>query len=828
MHMQPPAHMTSYHPSEFTNPPGNMPMQAAAVAPAMFRRQMMYNRPNTFAPYRPAYEPQPWGGPPGPQPILHQPQRPEGIQNYHYQPAFPQQNPNVPREVIQAGTYRQTPEVGRQREAQPAPSTINTGGICNTGTVGTSEAIPGASRPGTAPGPPDAGNGKWADGPVTPVHVPEAERSKERHSSRLETQKTHLSTILKEAVEKAFTRGILEGHSRLFSEISRELCESKTIFGFPATLPEGKTTEEIVKIVFDSLGALFKRCPPVEDHPGVKLTRKWLESKLHLDAQRVLSSTNGAQPSRANSFATGIQTSDTETALQHTQATGDAKSPKRGNKDGTAKTPRSSGKSQGGKRNKRKSADFTILGEAAQYEYEGKRSTSYKCSDNQTRILSPEIAKELMQREQANNSTGTDSTTVTPSPHTNTNSKRKSVSNGGQASASKKIKTTHSSDQTTVTHAYSGASGIVNPLDLSLAPGNEKQIAGGEPVQGHKFQEYMDNLSQASSSNSLHTTAAGAKPDNVVVSPQQELQQKQMIAPGPNNETFSSLNVDDLFDWNLFEAEMGYDSIQQDESTEREPAPAPAQEKSDVTATAPEKQPTINSKEKRIKELIQMDKGLPFGLIEDFMIPKAGSIYGVVRDAVLRNDFTDQSHLLFDSECRKAAKAEYDTHVHEQLGVAATDVPEWDASVRNAEKRHNKMQRRIEEEKAAAERRREAEARLEAEKRKTDLEDQEIAAALTKAMEEPNTETIPVVDTQEPQPAATIANAPVVQDTAYVTENDPLFQDPGSVDATGLCHGAVGENNGNEVEDDFDFMARQQFEANELGDMAWLNEDIFS
>ncbi|KAK2612826.1 hypothetical protein QQS21_001106 [Conoideocrella luteorostrata] len=102
-------------------------------------------------------------------------------------------------------------------------------------------------------------------------------------------------------------------------------------------------------------------------------------------------------------------------------------------------------------------------------------------------------------------------------------------------------------------------------------------------------------------------------------------------------------------------------------------------------------------REERVKELIKLDNSMPHSLISEFMSPSRGSIYGAVREAAERNDFVDQSHLLFSSYNRKTAMKEYDNHSREQFQISSTDYPEWDQSVRNAAKRARKKQRRVDE-----------------------------------------------------------------------------------------------------------------------------------
>lgn len=123
----------------------------------------------------------------------------------------------------------------------------------------------------------------------------------------------------------------------------------------------------------------------------------------------------------------------------------------------------------------------------------------------------------------------------------------------------------------------------------------------------------------------------------------------------------------------------------------------------DGGATEESEQPDDPSR-RRVKELIRLDNGMPHSLIRDFMNPRAESIYSAVREAVDRMDLSDQSHLLFDRDCRRVAMKEYDCHSRQQFQISPEDHPEWNPVVRNAEKRARKKLRRLEERKAEEER----------------------------------------------------------------------------------------------------------------------------
>ncbi|GAB0139830.1 hypothetical protein EsHS_00000469 [Epichloe bromicola] len=107
---------------------------------------------------------------------------------------------------------------------------------------------------------------------------------------------------------------------------------------------------------------------------------------------------------------------------------------------------------------------------------------------------------------------------------------------------------------------------------------------------------------------------------------------------------------------------------------------------------------------RRVKELIRLDNGMPHSLIRDFMKPRAESIYSAVREAADRMDLADQSHLLFDRDCRRVAMKEYDCHSRQQFQITPEDHPEWNPVVRNAEKRARKKLKRLAERKADEER----------------------------------------------------------------------------------------------------------------------------
>ncbi|KAI9155338.1 hypothetical protein HJFPF1_07920 [Paramyrothecium foliicola] len=107
-----------------------------------------------------------------------------------------------------------------------------------------------------------------------------------------------------------------------------------------------------------------------------------------------------------------------------------------------------------------------------------------------------------------------------------------------------------------------------------------------------------------------------------------------------------------------------------------------------------------NAESQCIKKLLQVENTLPVSLIQDFRSPKKSSMHAVVRDAAIKG-LGDQSHLLFQPSIRAEALRTYDAKQREFMNVNSGEYPEWNASVRNKEKRDRKKAAQMEAFKAA-------------------------------------------------------------------------------------------------------------------------------
>lgn len=99
----------------------------------------------------------------------------------------------------------------------------------------------------------------------------------------------------------------------------------------------------------------------------------------------------------------------------------------------------------------------------------------------------------------------------------------------------------------------------------------------------------------------------------------------------------------------------------------------------------------------RINELTRLDNSLPLSTIYAFISPQHNCPYTAIQAIMAAGDFSDQSHLLFDENCRATAKKEYDAMSRRNFNINATDRPEWDEVIRKAEKRASKKKQRAEE-----------------------------------------------------------------------------------------------------------------------------------
>lgn len=105
----------------------------------------------------------------------------------------------------------------------------------------------------------------------------------------------------------------------------------------------------------------------------------------------------------------------------------------------------------------------------------------------------------------------------------------------------------------------------------------------------------------------------------------------------------------------------------------------------------------------RINELTRLDNSLPLSTIYAFISPQHNCPYTAIQAIVAVGDFSDQSHLLFDENCRANAKKEYDAMSRRNFNINATDRPEWNEMIRKAEKRARKKKERAEEQQADVE-----------------------------------------------------------------------------------------------------------------------------
>ncbi|KAH7160611.1 hypothetical protein EDB81DRAFT_878962 [Dactylonectria macrodidyma] len=105
--------------------------------------------------------------------------------------------------------------------------------------------------------------------------------------------------------------------------------------------------------------------------------------------------------------------------------------------------------------------------------------------------------------------------------------------------------------------------------------------------------------------------------------------------------------------------------------------------------------------QERINELTRLDSSLPLSVINSFINPHKDCPYSAVKEVMAYGNYGDQSHLLFDQTCRALAKEEYDAQCRTNFQINETDKPEWDPTIRNAEKRSRKKKQRAEEQKSS-------------------------------------------------------------------------------------------------------------------------------
>jgi hypothetical protein len=355
-------------------------------------------------------------------------------------------------------------------------------------------------------------------------------------------------------------------------------------------------------------------------------------------------------------------------------------------------TPQSQENSQGGRRAKRKAADYTVVGKQAEYAYGGQSSVSYKCSDGQTRILSPTTVTKLQTRDSAPMDAGSNASPVMPSPQVTTPLKRKFGPGSDRSSVSKKTKHSHQLDQDT-TICPNDTPTAVQPLALPM-PNSETRPVSTVTNPDAKLTEYMGNLDRASS-----VKVAEVQPVEVpdkVGSYTSQLAEGTQAAPG-------EINYDEYVNYEAHESQFG-DATLGEMILESGPTGG-----SKTTEMGPPQGPVADPREDRIKELTKRYLGLPHCVVKDFMEPHLDSNFSEPRAAAERGEFGDMSYILDDKDVRLTAMDEYDTADLERQGISPGQRPEWDPAVRNAEKRQNKLQRKIDEQKAAGRRQKERE-----------------------------------------------------------------------------------------------------------------------
>lgn len=264
-----------------------------------------------------------------------------------------------------------------------------------------------------------------------------------------------------------------------------------------------------------------------------------------------------------------------------------------------------------------------------------------------------------------------------------------------------------------------------------------------------------------------------------------------------------------------YEADHGLDSVQKEKSTEAEPFAAPENTEVQVAEG-----PVVNTADDRIKELIKVDKSLPYSMILDFISPKDGSIYKAIRDAVQKNDISDQSHLLFDGHHRKTAMAEYDSNARQQMGLASNEQSEQNALISNEESGCDEIQNRqaarvVEEE------------HLESDRQQQMRDDELLKDALIQALEEREALHSTGTVSQESEAALTNGGQLDLPSAGMANDEEPLFLDMEIPNTFDQFSDLFGEDEGNQQESDFDHQARENLFADQLNDMAWKGGPLF-
>ncbi|KHN97803.1 uncharacterized protein MAM_04192 [Metarhizium album ARSEF 1941] len=608
--------------------PGSVRTRLGANTPAISRRQLPYNQYSYSAPRSQGYQGLPrqmmQTGP-------REPRGPSPTLPRYGQPPFAQYPPtsNYVRKGIQSVSYGRAvqsdgeptqqrpskminrrefhPDLRRRRKNPVPAESLDTGPEPSAAPVGTSGQIPktvGPAHRNTGKQKVDAGARRpvtlESESTVASQHISTGD---EDDDSLSDAPATGLSAAVKEGVEKAFVKGLLEGQGAVFSGIEKELRRSCTIFGINVALPQNKTLEKVIKSVQDDLRELFDRSgAEVANHPGVKYTRQWLERRI----QEARASSHEEQDIRSDRISASSQERDEAIASRASEVID-------GN-EAEAQTPRGSGVPRSGRRSKGKSLDYTILGVHGEYSHEGKKCLSYDCSDGHRRIISPTMVEERTRQARAAPphavpvpAPGTPSHTAKLTP------KRKYSPEGGNIADLKKKKAAHAPEQT-------------NPN--SAAHANAALLFGSTKS---KMQQPVQRI---------QTTVTGSD----------------------GKDSRSRDEADEYFDWERYESNRNSAAKQAASPADLEQCVArESMEKS--PASMEEGVPDYESK--RIKELLRLDKTMPMSVMKEFMHPRAGSKYSAVREAVRRGDHGDQSHLLFQQDCLETAKQEYEMHANE-------------------------------------------------------------------------------------------------------------------------------------------------------------------
>ncbi|KIE01136.1 hypothetical protein MAJ_02993, partial [Metarhizium majus ARSEF 297] len=569
MHPQIHAQWSMARNSQYQSP--HAPGRAGANTPMIARGQAPFNSPY---PQRYLGLPQRMM-PPGP----HENQLPNRRMPQYCQPPLAQPSPDVPRDVIRQGQYGQAVQTGDQGAREPRLNITSTRPQPNTTPAGTSRQMSNVTfpgRPNTYKQQDDSVN-EGAKGPVLTVEpgsvvTQQSIDTGDENDFLLRARAPRLSAAVKEAVEKAFENGLLEGQGVVFSSFEREFRKSRTIFGVTATVPKNKRLDQVIKNVQDHLEALFVTCKAeVSTHKGVRLTRRSLEKSIsclealfapykaevsnHDGVKQTRQSleksiSNGNQEalahraeetSRTNDAAAGAQESNEKNPSRANQAIHSNKTPKSARREASSQIARDR------RRSKRKSVDYTIVGVHDEYSYEGNKFPSYKCSDGHRRISSPTMVEERTQQQTrapanpANPANPTPARAMgTPSHTAKTFFKRELEPESDCPPVSKRTKVAHPSDPATMS-LPSGAS--FEPVLFSLANQNATETMPGDFNQLQNLAYHMQQQTDPYAAAGITTAVF---PDNA---------ENNLLQP-------TNGGLDEVFDWGRFEADFGHDGRQ--------------------------------------------------------------------------------------------------------------------------------------------------------------------------------------------------------------------------------------------------------------------------